>query len=147
MKNYKLKIKDKEYQIEVLDVEDTSAKVKVNGELYEVEIDRQIKTVKTPKLTRSAAVPSTDVDNSTAKTANPEAVKGGSKNIKSPLPGKILDIFVKVGDKVDLGQPMICLEAMKMENNINADKTGTVASINVKKDDAVLEGDVLLVLE
>ena len=143
MKNYKLRINNKDYQVDVLGIEDASATVRVNGVIYEVEVDRHIKTTKTPKLTRSVSVPSTDMEISTAKTAKPDAVKK-SRNIKSPLPGKILDIFVNVGDKITVGQTVLCLEAMKMENNINADKDGVVKSIHVLKNDTVLEGDLLI---
>ena len=146
MKNYKLKINNKDYQVDVLGVEDSSATVRVNGVIYEVEVDRQIKTTKTPKLTRSVSVPSTDIEHSTDKTSKPDAVKK-SRNIKSPLPGKILDIFVQPGDKVHVGQTVLCLEAMKMENNINADKDGVVKTVAVLKNDTVLEGDLLIELE
>ncbi len=146
MKKYKLRINDNDYQVDVLAVEDSSATVKVNGVVYEVEVDRQLKTTKTPKLTRGESVPSTDVENSTAKTAKPDASKK-AKNIKSPLPGKIIDVFVKIGDAVKMGQTVLCLEAMKMENNINSDKEGTVKAIQVQKNDTVLEGDLLIELE
>lgn len=145
MKNYKLRIKEKDYNVDVINVEDFSATVKVNGILYEVEIDRHLKTTKTPKLVRSASSPSTDVEVSTAKTAKPDAVK--SRMIKSPLPGRILDIFVNVGDRIKVGQTVLCLEAMKMENNINADKEGIVKAIAVQKMDTVMEGDVLIEIE
>jgi len=145
MKNYKLKINNRDYQVDVLGIEDSSATVRVNGVVYEVEVDRQIKSTKTPKLTRSAGVPSTDVETTTAKTSKPDA--GKSRNIKSPLPGKILDIFVGIGDKVKVGQTVLCLEAMKMENNINADKEGFVKFIGVQKNDTVLEGDLVIELE
>ena len=145
MKNYKLKINNRDHQVDVLGIEDSSATVRVNGVVYEVEVDRQIKSTKTPKLTRSAGVPSTDVETTTAKTSKPDA--GKSRNIKSPLPGKILDIFVGIGDKVKVGQTVLCLEAMKMENNINADKEGFVKFIGVQKNDTVLEGDLVIELE
>ncbi|MFT3903753.1 MAG: biotin/lipoyl-binding protein [Niabella sp.] len=146
MKKYKLKIKGNDYEVEVMEVEEASAKVKVNGVLYEVEVDREIKATKTPKLVRSAAAPSTEVETSTIKTAQPGAVHG-AKKVKSPLPGKILDVFVKVGDTVKIGQHLFCLEAMKMENNINADKEGVVKVITAQKNDTVMEGDVLLELD
>ncbi len=145
MKKYKLKIKNKEYQVDIVGIDDTSASIRVNGVDYEVEIDREIKSTKTPKLVRAASSPSTEVEASTAKTAKPDAVQK-SQNIKSPLPGKILDIFVKPGDTVKVGQTVICLEAMKMENNINADKDGVVKSIMIQKNDTVLEGDILIAL-
>ena len=67
--------------------------------------------------------------------------------LKSPLPGTILDIFVNAGDTVKAGQHLILLEAMKMENNIDADRDGVVKEIRVRRSDSVMEGDVLLVIE
>ncbi len=146
MKKYILKINNKNYQVEIIGVEDAQATVKVNGIVYEVEIDREIKITKTPKLMRTPVSPSTDIEASTAKTAKPDAVRK-ARNIKSPLPGKILEIFVKEGDPIKLGQTVLCLEAMKMENNINADKDGIVKSVQILKNDTVLEGDILIELE
>jgi glutaconyl-CoA/methylmalonyl-CoA decarboxylase subunit gamma len=143
MKTYNLKIRDKAYDVEILSIQDTLAKLRVNGETYEVEVTQHLKTTKTPTLTRSMAVPSTDSTPSTARTASPSAPKG-TGTMKSPLPGKILDIFVHVGDKVKIGQTIICLEAMKMENNINADRDGHITAIHVQKGDTVLEGNVLV---
>lgn len=144
MKKYKLKIKDKEYQVDIMAIEDASATIRVNGVVYDVDIDREIKSTKTPKLVRAASSPSTDSEASTAKTAKPDSVK--AQNIKSPLPGKILDIYVQPGDTLKVGQTVVCLEAMKMENNINADKEGVVKAIKVQKNDTVLEGDILIEL-
>ena len=101
---------------------------------------------KTPKLVRSVAVPSTDSHPSVAKTSNPSAPKGGG-TIKSPLPGVVLNVFVKEGDTVSIGQKLLVLEAMKMENNIEADKGGRVVSLKKNKGDSVMEGDVLIVIE
>jgi glutaconyl-CoA/methylmalonyl-CoA decarboxylase subunit gamma len=143
MKNYKFKIKDRQYNVEIHGIEDNLAKVVVNGEKYEVEVEQQLKTTKTPKLTRSLAVPSTDITPATARTASPSVPKG-TGTLKSPLPGKILDIFVKTGDKVSVGQTILCLEAMKMENNINSDRDGVVTAIHVQKGDTVLEGNILI---
>jgi glutaconyl-CoA/methylmalonyl-CoA decarboxylase subunit gamma len=142
MKTYKFKINEKQYDVEILDMDENIAKVNVNGETFQVEVDRQLKSSKTPILVRSVAVPATDASSS-PRTASPAAPKGTGV-IKSPLPGTIIDVFVKVGDKVSIGQKLICLEAMKMENNINSDQEGTVTAIQVKKGDAVLEGDLLI---
>jgi biotin carboxyl carrier protein len=62
------------------------------------------------------------------------------------LPGVILDVHVREGDSVKVGQKLLTLEAMKMENNINADKEGKVVSMKVSKGDSVMEGDVLIVI-
>ena len=145
MKNFKFTINGTEYDAEIIGIEDNIAEVSVNGVTYSVEIDRKMQTAKTPKLIRTLAVPSTDSHPSVSKTANPSAPKG-TGNIKSPLPGVILDIYVREGDNVKIGQKLLMLEAMKMENNINADKEGRVTFIKVAKGDSVMEGDILIVI-
>ena len=67
--------------------------------------------------------------------------------MKAPLPGTIVDIKVSVGDKVEPNTVVAILEAMKMENNINAGRAGVVKSINVNKGDSVLDGTDILVIE
>ena len=66
------------------------------------------------------------------------------KSLRSPLPGTILAIKVKVGDQVKEGQALAILEAMKMENEILSEHDGTVTAINVEKGDSVLEGAVIV---
>ncbi len=145
MKNFKFTINGNAYDAEIIGIEDNTAEVSVNGVIYSVEIDRKMQTVKTPKLVRTLAVPSTDSHPSVSKTANPASPKG-TGNIKSPLPGVILEIYVREGDTIKIGQKLLMLEAMKMENNINADKEGRVTSIKINKGDSVMEGDILIVI-
>ncbi len=139
MKKYKFTINGTNYAVEVNSVEDQTIELNVNGTPYTVLVDKEIKQTKTPKLMRSVAVPSTD-QGAAVKTA----AKTGT--IKSPLPGTILEIFVKPGEKVTVGQRVLMLEAMKMENNIESDKAGTVTEGNVSKGSSVMEGDVLIVI-
>jgi len=145
MKRFKFTINGNQYQTEILNIEDNVAEIEVNGTKYYVEVNRDIKPVKTPKLVRTVAVPSTDNVPQVAKTSRPEGHKGAG-SIKSPLPGVILEVLVREGDVVKLGQRLIILEAMKMENNIDADRSGKVISIMKNKGDAVMEGDVLIVI-
>ncbi|MBW6490725.1 MAG: biotin/lipoyl-binding protein [Lentimicrobium sp.] len=145
MKKYKFTINGNIYEVNIQNVEDNMAEVEVNGTAYKVEVDKAIQTSKTPRLIRSVSVPSTDSAPSLAKTSGPGTAKG-TGNIKSPLPGVILDIHVREGDTVKFGQKLITLEAMKMENNITADKEGKVVSLKVGKGDSVMEGDVLIVI-
>lgn len=143
MKNFKFTIQGNKYDVKVLDVDENIAEIEVNGTLYKVEVDRKITATKTPRLVRSLAVPSTESVPSQLKTSAPESPKGAGF-IKSPLPGVILDVHVREGDKISAGTKLITLEAMKMENNINADKAGIIKSLKVKKGDSVLEGDILI---
>lgn len=145
MKRYKFSIHGNQYDVEIQQIEDNIATIEVNGQVYEVEVDKTLQPIKTPKLVRSPMVISTDSNPATAKTSSPTAPKGGG-TIKAPLPGVILSLHVKTGDSVKLGQKLITLEAMKMENNIDADKEGVVKEIKVDKGDSVMEGDVLIVI-
>jgi biotin carboxyl carrier protein len=145
MKKFKFTINGNQYESEVLSIEDNIAEIEVNGTLYKVEVDKTIKSTKTPKLVRQVAVPSTDSHPSVAKTSSPGGPKGAG-SIKSPLPGVVLEMFVREGDMVKMGQKLLMLEAMKMENNIEADKAGKVVSILKQKGDSVMEGDVLLII-
>jgi glutaconyl-CoA/methylmalonyl-CoA decarboxylase subunit gamma len=145
MKKFKFKINGNLYNAEVISIEDNIAEIEINGTKYSVEVDKDMQPVKTPKLLRSVSVPSTDIHPAVAKTSSPSAPKGAG-TIKSPLPGVILEIFVKVGDMVKIGQCLLVLEAMKMENNIEADKAGKVVSIAKNKGDSVMEGDVIIVI-
>ena len=149
MKEYKYKINGNAYKVTIGDIEDNIANVEVNGTHYKVEMEEKEKQPKVVKPAQPAAV--RPLPNSptapTTPVVKPAAPSTGKSAIKSPLPGVILDIKVNVGDTVKKGQNVLILEAMKMENNINADKDGTVTAINVSKGDSVLEGNDLLIIE
>jgi len=147
MKSFKFSIHGNEYNVNIVNVEDNMADVEVNGTLYKVEVEKSITPTKTPKIVRSAAIPSTDTPKGIekAQTSNTNPSQGGYK-VLSPLPGIILEIMVKPGDQVSVGQRLLLLEAMKMENHIDADKAGKIISINVSKGDNIMQGDILLVI-
>ena len=70
-----------------------------------------------------------------------------SKEIVAPMPGTIINILVNVGDEILEYQEVLILEAMKMENNIVAEKEGTVSAVHVSKDQKVLENELMIELE
>ena len=143
MKNYKLKINGNEYNVEINEVEGQEIKLDVNGTSYVVTVDQEIKQQrKAPVATTPRPQVTPAAGGSVQKSSAPAA---GSK-VTTPLPGTILDVFVNVGDAVKEGQTVVLLEAMKMENNIEADVAGTVKEVKVRKGDSVLEGDVLVVI-
>ncbi|MBQ8703941.1 MAG: biotin/lipoyl-binding protein [Bacteroidales bacterium] len=141
MKNYKLKINGNDYNVDINEVEGQEVKLSVNGANYVVTVDKEIKQQKKP-------VVSTPRPQATAPAAAPKASSAAAAGAKvtTPLPGTILDVYVNVGDAVKAGQTVVLLEAMKMENNIEADTAGTVKEVKVRKGDSVLEGDVLVVI-
>lgn len=146
MKKYKFTIQGNQYEVNIMSVEDNIAELEVNGTIFKVEVDKALQQTKTPRLVRSATVPSTDSHPAVVKTATPSDLKSSGGHVKSPLPGVILEVFVKEGDTVKKGQKLLCLEAMKMENNIDSDKDGKVLKINANKGDSVMEGDILVTI-
>jgi len=140
MKKYKFSINGTTYEVEINATEGQTIELEVNGTPYTVTLDKEVKQTKTPKLIRPEVVHPTDAGKQESKTAK----KGGT--INSPLPGVILDVFVKPGDKITVGQKVLLLEAMKMENNIESDKEGTVAEVKARQGDSVMEGDVLIIM-
>ena len=145
MKQYKFTINGNKYEADIISIDENIAVIEINGTPYTVEVEKGIIPLKTPKLVRNIVAPSTDSHPSVAKTSSPGSPKG-SGTIKSPLPGVVLDIFVREGDMVKIGQKVLLLEAMKMENNIEADKAGKVVSVNKQKGDSVMEGEVLIII-
>ncbi len=133
MKKFKFDIRGNSYAVEIKRFENNVAKIEVNGTLYYVELEQEIKTSKTPTLVRKKVV-----------TKEPEVKKTSVTSIKAPLPGTIFKINVSVGDEVQKGDCLLIMEAMKMENNVLAEKPGVIKSIKVRPDDTVLQGDVLV---
>lgn len=142
MKEYKYKINGNVYKVTIGNIEDNIAHVEVNGTPYNVEMEKAPKAAAKPVVRPVPAAPASKP----APVARPAAAASKS-GVKSPLPGVILDIKVNVGDTVKKGQVVIILEAMKMENNINADKDGKITAINVNKGESVLEGTDLVIIE
>ena len=141
MNEYKYKINGNEYAVCINEVNDTTANVTVNGEEYKVEWEKPVVKIQ-PVTAKPAATPASAPS---APSVAPAAVKGNA--IKTPLPGVIIDVKVNVGDIVKKGDTVVVLEAMKMENNINADRDGKVVAIQVAKGDTVADGAALIVLE
>jgi acetyl-CoA/propionyl-CoA carboxylase biotin carboxyl carrier protein len=79
--------------------------------------------------------------------ASGSASGAGAGTITAPMQGTIVKVLVAAGDTVEAGQSVLVLEAMKMENHLNADREGTVAEVRVHAGDTVGTGDVLLVIE
>ncbi|MDW7674184.1 MAG: biotin/lipoyl-containing protein [Bacillota bacterium] len=65
----------------------------------------------------------------------------------APIDGRIVEVFVSVGDKVEIDDEMLILEALKMENPICTDKCGQVVEVRVKKGDEVKEDQILVIIE
>lgn len=146
MKSYKFKINGNEYNVQINAVEGQEMSMEVNGTHYNVTVETEME--KKPIIARPATKPQVAAapSGTVQRSASKPSAAGGNK-ITAPLPGTILDVMVKEGDEVKEGQAVVVLEAMKMENSLEADQAGKVKEVKVRKGDAVLEGDVLIVFE
>lgn len=153
MKNYSLKINGNQYDVAIDEINDasTEANVVVNGTQYKVEIvGGKARTVSKPHVIPAPKATGLSVTPTTAAASKPVAAPAASSSaykLVCPLPGTVTAINVKEGDTVSAGQTLVVLEAMKMENNIDADKAGTVKEILVQNGATVMEGDNLIVIE
>lgn len=137
MKKFKFTIRGQEYDVEIKEFQGSNAKIEVNGTSYDVDVHIDEKASKTPKLIRKPVV--NQPGEGSIKKAS-----GGASVIKSPLPGSIIKINIAVGDTINPGDTVLVMEAMKMENNVLAEKGGTVKAIKVAIGDNVLQDDVLV---
>jgi len=145
MKQYRFKINGNQYNVDINSVEGNIASVSVNGTSYQVELEDapaapvQAVPVQTSVITPTAAP-------AQAAPAPKPAASGAGKPVTSPLPGVIIAVKVNVGDSVKAGQEVAVLEAMKMENSIEAVQDGTVTAIHVAKGDSILEGAAIVTI-
>lgn len=142
MKEFKYTIDGKEYNVQIENVENNVASLTVNGEAYKVELPAEAEPEKKKVVLGQPATASSD-----DAAATPAANVNTANAVKAPLPGTITSIEVAVGDEVKAGDTVVVLEAMKMQNNIEAEKDGKVTAICVKPGQAVLEEDALVVIE
>lgn len=153
MRKYELKVGNNEYVAEVKSLTADDAVVAINGEEFRVEL-KSFGLSGQPQVvqpqTMSAVSPQTILPTASASTP-PASVTipstqaaGGGETVNSPLPGLILDIHVTENQTVKAGQTLMVMEAMKMENQVQAPHDGKVTRIRVKKGDSVAEGDALI---
>jgi len=139
MKNFKFKIKGNNYNVKILSHEGNEIQLEVNGTSYSAEMKEEIKKVKTPTLVRAAS----------KRPSEPLKVNPSSSKTKivAPIPGVVLSLDVKVGETIKVGDRLLVLEAMKMENNIVSEKTGTITALNVAVGQQVLQNETMIELE
>jgi len=138
MKKYNMKINGEKYQAKLKKYKTDQVIVEVNGIDYEIELEKEHRR-KTDLVRSEKTRPTINV-----VKAAPKPTSAGSSSITAPIPGLVLKILVNVGDNVSVGDPVLILEAMKMESEITATTTGKVSKIVVKEGSTVQEGEILL---
>ena len=143
MKEYKFKINGKGYDVAIDTMEGNVASVTVNGVAYQVEVENTPAAesdAATPVMVQNPARPAAPAPAAAAE----KAAAGAGKAVTSPLPGVVIAIKVNVGDVVKSGQEVAVLEAMKMENSIEATQDGTVTAVHVTKGESIQEGTAII---
>lgn len=120
--------KNKKYMLDVIEKKQNRYTILVNGVWHSFSVETPISLKRKRYLAQQADASST-------------------VSIEAPMPGKIIDIMVEEGVEVKEGEPIIILEAMKMQNEINSHITGIVKSVSVKKNETVMKDDVLIEIE
>ena len=153
-KEITLEIKGKEYKVNICRFTAEIAEVKVNDVTYSVGLKdlgvEQVADVKpqpAPRGPEAAVMQSRGIlPDKAVPLHRPKTISDGV-TITAPLPGLITKIFIKEGDIIKIGQRILMLEAMKMENEVNATSEGMVIDIRHQEGSSVNQGDVLIMLK
>ena len=120
-------------------------RITLNGEVYEMEVE----------LIEEGSAPAVTVAAPAARAAEPPAVQKAAEQADntsadgaavSPMPGTVVKLMAAQGDKVGKGQPILVLEAMKMENEITAAKDGVLSELRVAEGQSVAGGEILFII-
>jgi biotin carboxyl carrier protein len=143
MNTYKYIINGTKYEVAISDVVDNVASVTVNGEDYKVEMEPEAVPEKKKVVVKTGA----QKQEAPAESAASAGPVNTNNALKAPLPGVVTEIKVAVGDEVKVGDVVLVLEAMKMANNLEAEKDGKVTAILVTQGASVMEDTPLVVIE
>ena len=143
MKEYKYTINGNKYEVVISDITENIATLTVNGEEYTVEMEKKAEPEKPKPVVRKVA--ESDASEGGSSAASSRSASGTA--VKAPLPGVITDICVTEGQEVAVGDTVVVLEAMKMANALQAEKSGKISAIVVKVGQSVMEDEALVYIE
>ena len=148
MKQYQFTINGKPYSVTIDSVADGKASVTVNGASYQVELpaDAAPAAVSAPAPAAAPAQTAQPAAAPAPAAASAPAVSGPGSDVVAPMPGVIIEVSVREGQAVKRGEKVAVLEAMKMENELLAERDGTVTRIYVHKGDSVADGAKIVTL-
>jgi len=154
MKKYVFNVDNQDYTVEILNVENGYAQVSVNNEVVNIRIKDGLSQPVAAQSVAAAPVAQPEVAAAPAKAEAPapapvknEAPVAGGKvanTLRSPLPGILLSVKVKGGDRVKVGDDLVVLDAMKMENLVTSEIEGVVLAIKANNGEAVMQDQVLI---
>jgi biotin carboxyl carrier protein len=127
---YVVKVADKSYEVEIEDVNARPVVARVDGQEFKVTLEEKAKPAAPKEV----------------KEFKPGDLSTGisTSELTAPLPGTVIEVFVKPGEYVEMGQVMLIIEAMKMKNSIRSTRAGTVAEVLVSAGQTVAHKQVLV---
>ncbi len=140
---YKITVNEKTYEVEIENINARPVIAHVDGERFEI-MPGDVNQAETKKEASKPAEKKSFNPNpskTTSPAPNP-AISGN--NLTAPLPGTVVDVFVKVGDKVEAGQVVLIIEAMKMKNSIRSVFSGTISEVLVSAGQSVAHKQALI---
>ncbi|HND49539.1 MAG TPA: biotin/lipoyl-binding protein [Anaerolineales bacterium] len=137
---YKLNVNSQTYEVEIENINARPVVVTVDGQRFEVM----------PESSTQAQTKNEAVSNIEVKPTMPSPLGvanssvSGSSSLHAPLPGTVVEVFVKAGDSVEAGQVILVIEAMKMKNSIRTTRSGTIANVLVNQGQSVAHKQTLV---
>ena len=144
MKKYNFEIDGKKFEVEVNLKNSDVAEVKVNNKNFDIKISGHSPEAKKPEAKKPEA--------QKPEAKKPEAQKPEQSEQSNPgdllalMPGKIIKVLVSEGQKIKMGEPVIIMESMKMEQTIVSSADGVIESLNVSEGETIEVGSVMLVI-
>ena len=140
---YKITVKDQTYEVEIENINARPVIAHVDGERFEI-LPGDVNQAETKKeASRPTEKKFFNPSPAPAKPISPNPAISGN-NLTAPLPGTVVDVFVKVGDKVEAGQVVLIIEAMKMKNSIRSVFSGTISEVLVSAGQSVAHKQALI---
>ncbi len=139
MKKYNFEIDGKKFEVEVNLLNSNDAQVKVNDKNFDIKISNNLPEPKKSEPKKS------EPKKSEPKIPD-QSVQGNPGDLLALMPGKILKVLVSEGQKIKMGEPVIIMESMKMEQTIVSSSDGVINSINVNEGETIEVGSVMIVI-
>ncbi len=146
VKRLRLKVNDRWHDVEVDDSATSPVRVVVDGKTYHVEVDRA-STAPSPTSAPPMQAPSRASSPSSSLPLVPSSSSSSPLPFRAPMPGRIIAVSVRPGDRVKPGDEVCIIEAMKMEQSLRVSREGTVKAVHVKTGQQVKAGDLLVEFE
>lgn len=132
---YIVKVADKSYEVEIEDIHARPVIARVDGQVFEVNPEDKI---------QSASQKESPLLKPVEVSKPPSRSSAGANEMTAPLPGTVIEIFIKAGDQIEAGQVILVIEAMKMKNSIRSTRAGKIAEVLVNAGQTVAHKQVLV---